>query len=50
MSQQELLITDALRVYEVQYGQLDMGYLEEWANRLSIEPLYEKLQQEAEPI
>lgn len=42
--------TDALRVYEVQFGQLDMGYLEEWANRLDIEPMYKKLQQEAEPI
>lgn len=42
--------TDALRVYEVQYGQLDMGYLEEWANRLGIEPLYKKLREEAETI
>jgi uncharacterized protein (DUF1330 family) len=42
--------TDALRVYEVQYGQLDMGYLEEWANRLDIGPLYKKLQEEAEAI
>jgi hypothetical protein len=42
--------TDALRVYEVQYGQLDMGYLEEWANRLDIAALYKKLQEEAEAI
>jgi hypothetical protein len=42
--------TDALRVYEVQYGQLDMDYLEEWAGRLGIEPLYKKLQEEAEAI
>lgn len=42
--------TDALRVYEVQYGQLNMGYLEEWAGRLGIESLLEKMVQEAEPI
>jgi hypothetical protein len=42
--------TDALRVYEVQYGQLDTDYLEEWAGRLGIEPLYKKMLQEAEPI
>ena len=42
--------TDALRVYEVQYGQLDMDYLEEWAGRLGIEPLYKKMLQEAEAI
>ena len=42
--------TDALRVYEVQHGQLDMEYMEEWAGRLGIEPLYKKMLQEAEPI
>jgi hypothetical protein len=42
--------TDALRVYEVQYGQLDMEYMEEWAGRLGIIPLYEKMLQEAEEI
>jgi hypothetical protein len=42
--------TDALRVYEVQYGRLDMAYLEEWAERLDIGPLYEKLLEEAEAI
>jgi hypothetical protein len=41
---------DALRVYEVQYGRLDMGYLEEWANRLEIGALYKRLQEEAEAI
>ena len=42
--------TDALRVYEVQYGKLDIDYLEEWAGKLGIEPLYKKVQQEAEVI
>ena len=42
--------TDALRVYEVQYGQLDIDYLEEWASKLGFEPLYKKVQQEAEAI
>jgi hypothetical protein len=42
--------TDALRVYEVQYGQLDQDYLDEWAGRLGIDPLYKKMLQEAEPV
>jgi hypothetical protein len=42
--------TDALRVYEVQYGQLDLEYLEEWAGRLGIDPLYKRMLEEAEPI
>jgi hypothetical protein len=42
--------TDALRVYEVQYGRLDTDYLEEWASKLGIEPLYKKLREEAEAI
>jgi hypothetical protein len=42
--------TDALRVYEVQYGHLNLDYLEEWAGKLGIEPMYRKVQQEAEAI
>ncbi len=42
--------TDALRVYEVQHEILDMNYLEDWANRLGVEPLFKKLQEEAETI
>jgi hypothetical protein len=42
--------TDALRVYEVQYGQLDTDYMEEWASKLGIESLYKKVRQEAETI
>jgi hypothetical protein len=42
--------TDALRVYEVQYGQSDQDYLEGWAGRPGINSLYEKMLQEAEPV
>jgi hypothetical protein len=42
--------TDALRVYEVQYGKLDMNYLEYWAKRLDVESLWKRLKDEAETI
>jgi len=32
----ERQITDALRVYEVQYGHLDFSYLERWATHLGV--------------
>jgi len=41
---------DDLRVYEVQYETLDLSYLEDWSNRLGVEPLLKKLQEEAETI
>jgi len=41
---------DALRVYEVQKGVLDLRYLVDWANRLGIADLWDRLQREAEPI
>ena len=40
---------DALRVYEVQFGQLDLAYLESWVKTLGIESLWARLQAEAEP-
>jgi len=40
---------DALRVYEVQSGKLDIGYLEHWAGELEVEPLLQRLKQEAPP-
>jgi hypothetical protein len=40
--------TDALRVFEVQYGKLDLNYLEEWAERLNVEKLFKKVKEEAE--
>jgi hypothetical protein len=42
--------TDALRVYEVQYEQLDLDYLKEWVGRLGIDHLYKRMLQEAEPV
>src|SRR4030042_1090879 len=33
----EKQFTDALRVYEVQYGKLDMDYLAQWVKKLNIE-------------
>ena len=40
---------DALRVYEVQLGVLDLGYLNEWASRLRVQQLWSRLQTEASP-
>jgi hypothetical protein len=39
---------DALRVYEVQFECLDKNYMEYWVRELSIEPLWERLKNEAE--
>lgn len=39
---------DALRVYEVQSGKLDMQYLFTWVKVLEIEELFNRLQNEAE--
>ena len=44
----EKQFTDALRVYEVQYGKLDIDYLEHWVKKLNIESLWERLMNEAE--
>jgi len=38
---------DALRVYEVQYGKLDVNYIEKWTKELSIESLWKRLLNEA---
>jgi hypothetical protein len=46
----EKQFTDALRVYEVQYGKLDMDYLEYWAKKLDIVLLWKRLVDEAETI
>lgn len=40
----------ALRVYEVQYSVLDRKYLNEWAQRLGVDELWQRLQTEAEPV
>ncbi len=39
---------DALRVYEVQYGRLDVDYLERWVEKLDIKTLWKQLTDEAE--
>lgn len=39
---------DALRVYEVQYGKLDIDYLKHWVKKLDIESLWKRLIDEAE--
>ena len=46
----EKQFTDALRVYEVQYGKLDINYLEQWARKLSLESLWKRLVDEAETV
>ncbi|MDO8586319.1 MAG: hypothetical protein Q7T82_04705 [Armatimonadota bacterium] len=46
----EKQFTDALRVYEVQYGNLDIAYLRDWAERLGIADLLEKLTEQAEVV
>jgi hypothetical protein len=46
----EKQFTDALRVYEVQYGKLDIDYLEQWAKKLNLESLWKRLVNEAEAV
>lgn len=46
----EKQFTDALRVYEVQFGNLDLAYIESWINILQVKELWEKLKQDAQPI
>jgi len=43
----EKQLGDALRVYELQFGQLDLNYIDEWAERLGIASLWERLKGEA---
>lgn len=46
----EKQFTDALRVYEIQFGKLDMDYLRSWAKMLGIESMLQRLQEEAEVL
>ncbi len=41
---------DALRVYEVQYGGLDLEYLKRWVHTLGVERLWARLLREAAPL
>ncbi len=46
----EKQFTDALRVYEIQYQNLDLNNIEAWSQTLLMKELWEKLKQEAQPI
>lgn len=46
----EKQFTDALRVYEVQFGNLDMEYLRSWAAKLSVQSILQRLEKEAETV
>jgi hypothetical protein len=39
---------DALNVFEIQYGKLDIKYMADWSKRLGIESLLDKIQSDAE--
>ncbi len=41
---------DALRVYEVQYGKLDLAYVEDWIGRLELTDEWTRLKSEAIPL
>jgi len=45
----EKQITDAVRVYEVQYQKLDHNYMREWTKKLGIELEMDRLRAEANP-
>ena len=46
----EKQFTDALCIFELQYSNLNKDYLEEWAERLHVKNLFEKLKKEANPL
>lgn len=46
----EKQFTDALRVYELQFGRLNREYMNQWAGKLGIELLWRRLQAEAVPL
>ena len=46
----EKQFTDALRVYEVQYGELNIDYLKHWVKKLDVESLWKRLVNEAETV
>ena len=44
----EKQFTDALRVFEVQYGSLDLDYLSKWVIALGLEEMWNRVKDEAE--
>ncbi|CAN5432251.1 hypothetical protein BH24GEM3_BH24GEM3_10500 [soil metagenome] len=43
-------VLDALRIYEVQAGALEIAYLDEWAERLGVAELWRRVQAQAETL
>ncbi len=41
---------DALRVYEIQFQNLDLNYKEAWLKTLHVKELWDRIKQEAQPI
>jgi len=41
---------DALGVYELQYGKLDMAYLQHWISELKLEQVWQQMLSEAQPL
>jgi len=46
----EKQFTDALRVYELQFSNLDLDYLETWIIKLEVNDIWERLKTEAHPL
>lgn len=46
----EKQFTDALRVYEIQFANLDINYIKLWTDYLQVQDLWEKIIKEANPI
>jgi len=42
--------TDALRVYELQVDDLELHYLDDWAKRLGVDLLWQRLRANADPL
>ena len=41
---------DALRVFEIQFGRLDLEYLQRWASQLRVAPLLDEIRSRAKPL
>jgi hypothetical protein len=46
----EKQFTDALRVFEVQRGRLDTGYINQWVQSLGVAELWRRVVAEAEDV
>ena len=46
----EKQFTDALRVYEVQYDNLNIAYINKWAEQLQVTEMWENLKLNAQPL